>query len=171
MDFEKLIRERFSVRSFQDTPIEEEKLQKILEAGRLAPTGHNYQPQRIYALRSPEALAKIRSITRCAFNAPVVLLFACDVDRQWNNPLEEGVSCGIQDVSIVATHMMLAAWDQGIGSCWVCRFPNSQAEEAFALPENEKAVLLMPMGYAAEGAVPGPLHGQSRPLSELVTEL
>ena len=59
MEFEQLIRERYSVRKFSDAPVEEEKLQKILEAGRLAPTGHNSQPQRIYVIESEEGIAKI----------------------------------------------------------------------------------------------------------------
>ena len=82
MNFETLIRERYSVRDYKDTPIEDEKLAKILEAGRIAPTAGNRQPQRIYVLKSPEALAKIREHTPCAFNAPVVLIVAYNKDEQ-----------------------------------------------------------------------------------------
>ncbi len=171
MDFETLARSRFSVRDYSSDPIEPEKLRKILEAGRIAPTAKNDQPWRVYVLQSPGALEKIRAVTRCAFNAPVVLLFAYNTDEEWDNPLESGHRSGHQDVSIVATHMMLQAWELGIGSCWVNYFPNSQAEAAFGLPENEKCLLLMPLGYPAEGAAPSPRHGQKRPAEELIRYL
>ena len=171
MKFEQVIRERFSVRQYAERPIEEEKLRAVLEAGRIAPTAANKQPQRVYVIRSAEGLEKIRGITRCAFNAPVVLLFAYDADEQWSNPLEEGITSGQQDVSIVATHMMLAAWDEGIGSCWVNFFPNTAVHDAFGLPDNEKVVLLLPLGYPADGAVPAPMHDRKKEMEELVREL
>ena len=78
MEFTNVIKERFSVRDYADRPVEEEKLRAILEAGRIAPTAANKQPFRVYIIQSPEGLEKIRGLTRCAFNAPVVLLFACN---------------------------------------------------------------------------------------------
>ncbi|MBP1554105.1 MAG: nitroreductase family protein, partial [Oscillospiraceae bacterium] len=83
MDFLKLIEQRYSVRSYSDRPVEQEKLDKILEAGRLAPTAVNEQPQRIFVLRSPGALSKVREICRYAFNAPVVLLVCYDKNISW----------------------------------------------------------------------------------------
>ena len=171
MNYETLIRERYSVRDYKDTPIEEEKLAGILEAGRIAPTAGNRQPQRIYVLKSPEALAKIREITPCAFNAPVVLMFGYNAEEQWTNPQEEGICAGQQDASIVATHIMLEAWNLGIGSCWVNRFPNTETAKVFNLPENEKLVLLMPLGYPSEKAAPGPKHPVRKELNETVKEL
>ena len=171
MEFKNLITERCSVRAYADRPIEEEKLRAILEAGRIAPTAANKQPQRVYVIRSARGLETIRSITRCAFNAPVVLLFTYDESEQWQNPLETGITSGQQDVSIVATHMMLAAWDEGIGSCWVNFFPNTAVHDAFALPESEKVVLLMPLGYADENAKPAPMHFSKKEMDALVREL
>ena len=171
MEFTDVIKERFSVRDFADRPIEPEKLSAILEAGRIAPTAANKQPQRVYVIQSPEGLEKIRSLTRCAFNAPAVLLLAVDEDEQWKSPLEPGFTSGHQDVSIVATHMMLAAWDLGIGSCWVNFFPNSETARAFGLPETEKAVLLLPVGYPAEGAKPAPMHSKKKDMDQLVKYL
>jgi len=171
MNYPELIRARYSVRSYRETPIEPEKLEKVLEAGRLAPTAANFQPIRIYVLQSAEALEKIRSLTRCAFNAPTVLLIAYDADAQWSSPLEAGIASGQQDASIVATHMMLMARELGLGSCWVNFFPNTETAHAFGLPENEKPVLLMPMGYPAADAAPAPRHFESKPLAELVRYL
>ena len=171
MTFEELIESRYSVRKFSDKPIEKDVLDKILEAGNVAPTGKNAQPQRIYVLRSPEAIAKVRELSRCAFNAPVVLLIAYDDGEQWHNPLEEGVTAGQQDVSIVATHIMLEAWNLGVGSCWVNYFAPTKAAEMFSLPENEKPVLLMPLGYPAQDSVPGPMHMAKKPISDTIKYL
>ena len=171
MEFTTVIRERYSVRDYAPTPIEEEKLNAILEAGRIAPTAANKQPWRVYVIRSEEGLKTIRGLTRCAFNAPAVLLFTYDGEAQWKSPLEPGFTSGHQDVSIVATHMMLAAWDLGIGSCWVNFFPNSETEKAFSLPETEKAVLLLPIGYPGEKAAPAPMHSIKKPAEELIRYL
>ena len=171
MEFTDVIRERFSVRDYADKPIEPEKLSAILEAGRIAPTAANKQPFRVYVIQSSEGMEKIRAITRCAFNAPAVLLFTYDDEEQWKSPLEPGFTSGHQEVSIVATHMMLAAWDLGIGSCWVNFFPNSETTKAFGLPETEKAVLLLPIGYPAEGAKPAPMHFKKKDMDQLVRYL
>ena len=171
MEFEQVLKGRYSVRNYQDRPIEDEKLSKIIKAGLIAPTACNNQPQRIYVLKSEEALTKIRSITRCAFNAPVVFILACDTTEEWHNPLQEGITSGQQDVAIAATQMMLAAWDQGLGSCWVCYFPNDEVDRAFGLPEHVKSVLLLPVGYAAENAVPAKGHLEKRPAGELLKVL
>ncbi len=171
MDFNQVLTERYSVRDYSPRAVEPDKLERILEAGRLAPTAKNNQPQHIYVLKSEEALGKIRAITRCAFNAPVVLLVAIDTDVQWKNPLEDGITSGQQDAAIVATQMMLAAWNEGIGSCWVGYMPNSAVHDAFDLPQNEQVVLLMPIGYPAQAAGTSPNHGKRKPLCETVTEL
>lgn len=171
MELSKAMEERYSVRDYADKPIEEEKLQQVLEAGRIAPTAANRQPQRVYVIRSAEGLEKIRAISRCAFNAPVVLLFAYDDEAVWKSPLEPGFDSGHQDVSIVATHMMLRAWDLGLGTCWVNFFPNTETGRAFGLPESEKPVLLIPLGYPGEKAAPSPMHSKKQPMEALVREL
>ena len=171
MDFLELAKKRFSVRNYTDQQIEQEKLDKILEAARIAPTAANNQPQRIYVLQSEEAIAKIRGITRCAFNAPTVLLVGYDADEDWKNALEDGVHSGEEDASIVATHMMLEAWNLGIGSCWVNVFPNTDTAKAFGLPESVKLVLVMPMGYAAENAKPAPKHANKKETRDFVQVL
>lgn len=171
MEFEKVIKERYSVRRYKPDRITDEQLNIILEAGMVAPTGCNYQPQRIYVLKSDEAIAKIRTLSRCAFDAPVVLIIALNDDEDWKSPLEAGCRAGIQDVSIVADHMMLAAWNIGVGSCWVNYFKPSEVKAAFNLPGNETPVLLLTLGYPAEDAEPLKLHDTSRPMDEVVKVL
>lgn len=171
MEFEQLIRERYSVRKYSPAPVEEEKLQMILEAARLAPTGHNSQPQRVYVVRSAEALAKMRELCRCAFNAPIVLMVTMNRNEQWKNDLEPGQAAGVQDAAIAATHMMLEAWNLGIGSCWVNWIPYTKVKEAFAIPEEEELILIMPIGYPAESSHPSKIHAESKALEELVRYL
>ena len=169
--FMELAKERFSVRRFSPQAVEAEKLQQVLEAGNIAPTAKNLQPQRIYVLQSEEALAKVDALTPCRNGAPVVLLFAYNTAKEWTNPLEEGIHSGVEDVSIVATHCMLEATELGLGSLWVNYFPNTQMEQAFGLPESERSVLIMPIGYKAEDCPMNPTHNERKPLSATVKYL
>lgn len=171
MDFMNLAKKRFSVRKFKDTPVEVDKLERVLEAGKIAPTAKNQQPQRIYVLQSEEAMAKLATLTHCAYGATTVFLFTYHVKEDWQNPLEGGIHSGVQDVSIVATHMMLEAAELGLGTTWCNYFANSALEKAFQIPEEEKAVLIMPIGYSAEDAVPAPTHESYKDLEDTVKYL
>ena len=168
MDYNVVIKERFSCRKFKDVLIEKKDLIEILEAGRIAPTAMNYQPFKIYVLESDEALEKLDSLTHCRYNAKIVLLFTYDINLDWKNPLEKGVHSGIEDVSIVATHIMLKARDLGIDSCWCNYFSTTKIEETFNLPENEKSVLIMPLGYKDDSCVISPMHDKKKELEEIV---
>ncbi|MBQ8994932.1 MAG: nitroreductase family protein [Oscillospiraceae bacterium] len=171
MEFSELVKSRYSVRKFDERPIEEEKLQSILEAGLVAPTAKNYQPFKIYVLKSEDALNKIKEATKCTYGAPVVLMLTYDLAQEWLNPLDPSCTSGQQDVSIVATHIMLQAWELGVGSCWVNFFEPTLAAELFEIPDTEIPLLLMPLGYPAEGSEPGPNHAAKRPQEELVVVL
>ena len=167
--FLELARARFSVRSFDNTPIEEEKLRSILQAGQIAPTVVNYQPQKIYVLQSQSALSRIRSITKSTYNAPTVLLVCYDERISWKSPFVKGYNCGEMDASIVCTHMMLEAAELGIGSCWVLLFDPALVKKAFDLPPYIRPVCLLPIGYPSEHAEPyRPWHDTFRALSETV---
>jgi len=151
MDFMELARTRYSVRKFSPQPVEEEKLNIILEAGRIAPTARNLQPQKVYVLRSPEAVAKAEKLTECMYGASTALLVCCDMDRVWQNTLRPGYSSCEVDPSIVTTQMMLAAWELGIGSVWVGHFCDTEVIEGYALPENIHPVAFLPLGYPDMG--------------------
>lgn len=171
MDFLELEADRYSVRSYSDRPIEPEKMERILKAGQLAPTAVNFQPQKIYVLKSPEAIGKIRSLTRFAYDAPVVLLVCADKTKVWRSPSEHGYDTGEMDASIVCTHMMLEAWALGIGSVWVRGFDSRQVAKVFDLPEQVQPICLLPIGYPSDESVPyEEWHSTFRPLSETVEE-
>ena len=171
MNFFELAKSRWSVRAYKDTPIEEEKMQLILEAGRVAPTAKNYQPQRIYVATSKEAREKLKSVCRCTWDAPVVMVVCYDRERDYHSKLMPGYESGEKDASIVCTHMMLQAADLGIGSCWVGYFNPDQVAEVLGLPENITVTALLPIGYPAENAAPLPLHSQYRELADTVAEI
>ena len=168
MHFQELAQNRYSVRSFQDKPIEEEKLNLILEAGRLAPTACNNQPQKIYVANSEESRQKLASVCRCTFGAPTILVVCYDRNRDWKNKLMPGYESGETDAAIVCTHMMLQAFDLGIGSCWVGYFSARTVAEVLGLPENVTVSALLPMGYPAENAEPLPLHSSYRDFADTI---
>ena len=169
MTFLELAKNRYSVRSFMDRPIAEEHMRKILEAGHVAPTACNNQPQKIYIAQSEDARKKLSSVCRCTFDAPVILVVCFDRTRDWKNKLQPGYESGETDAAIVCTHMMLEAAELGIGSCWVGYFNADRVAEVLNLPENITVSALLPIGYPAEDAKPLPLHSQYRELSEIVS--
>ena len=171
MTFLELATERYSVRSFKKDAIEPEKLDAILEAGCVAPTARNFQPQKIYVVKSEEIRSKLASVCRFTFDAPVILAIAYDTERDWKNRLMPGYSSGETDAAIVGTHMMLEAWEQGIGSCWVGYFNADDVRCALGLPEHIRVTALMPMGYPADDAAPIDMHTIYRDLEDMVTEL
>lgn len=172
MELLDLIKERYSVRSYDERPIEAEKLEKILLAAKHAPTGKNFQPQKIYVLQSEEALRKANEVSPCIFGAPLVLLVCYDEPRAWRSPFVEGYNCGEMDATIVCDEMMLEAWSLGIGSCWVKYFDPAKLAEVFELPEKIKPVCLLTLGYSAEDSKPlEKMHNSFRPMEEIVEYL
>ena len=164
MEFKAVVQHRYSCKKYSDRPVEAEKLNAILEAGRLAPTAKNLQEQHIYVLQSAEALAKVDAVTPCRYGAPTVLVVAFDKNNVFTYPGGKRDS-GVEDATIVATHMILAAADEGVDSCWV-NFLDPEK-----LPENEEVLMVMDLGYAAEGAGPLANHSSRKPLSETVSYL
>ena len=171
MTFQELAHARYSVRSFQNTPIKEEELNLILEAGRVAPTACNNQPQKIYVAKSEDARKKLASVCRCTFDAPVILVVCYDRNRDWKNKLQPGYESGETDAAIVCTHMMLQAFELGIGSCWVGYFNAQEVSEVLDLPEDIVVSALLPIGYPAENAAPLPLHTQYRAFADTIEEI
>ena len=189
MDFMDISRKRVTVRKFSQTPVEDEKLRKILEAGRWSPTAVNAQPQRILVLNTVESLDKVRQF--CSFGydqkyvdlanecddgkngkvnfyygAPLVLFVAYDKTACWTHP-QSGRSSGATDATIVATHMMLEAASLDLGSVWISYFDEDKARRLLNLPESWQSVCMLYIGYPAEDFVPNThLGGHRKPISE-----
>lgn len=167
-DFLSFAKKRYSVRKYQDRPVEQEKIEKILEAGRVAPTACNNQPEKIYVVRDPEKLKALSAVCPCTFDAPLLFVIAYDIRRSAKGRLYEGYQFGETDAAIVCTHMMLEATDLGLGTCWVGWFNNEEVKTVLSLPENIFVQALLPTGYAAPGVKPAHLHEEIRPASETV---
>lgn len=168
MDFIELAKSRYSCKKFDSRQISKGQLDAILEAGRLAPTAKNLQGQRIYVAQSEEAIAKLDTLTPCRYGAPTMLIVAFDKDNVFTYPGQKYDS-GIEDASIVATHMMLCAKSVGVDSCWVNFFDPDKMAEAFGLPENEEILACLALGYPAEGAKPLANHDSRKPIEETVS--
>lgn len=167
MNFIELVKNRYSCKNFSDKKVEKEKLDIILEAGRLAPTAKNNQIQRIYVAKSNDALIKIDELTPCRYNAPLVLLVAFDESEAFVYPGGK-YNTGVEDATIVASHMVLAAASQGVDSCWVNLFDPDKASEEFSLPRNEKIVAMIDLGYANDGVKPLENHYKRKNIDETV---
>ncbi len=170
MEFIDLAEKRYSVRKFEDRPVEKEALDTVIEAGRHAPSAKNLQPYRIYVLKSEESLAKIRSITPATFNAPVVLLLCEDTPNAWVNPFDDFNSSAL-DIGILVSHLMLQAEDIGLGTTCVCWFDTAKVKAKFHIPDGIQPRILLPLGYPAADCKPGPMHPLRRDMAEFVEEL
>ena len=171
MEFKEVISKRYSCKKYEsDKQISDAQLNAILEAGRLAPTAKNLQEQHIYVVQSAEALAKVDAATPCRYGAPTVLVVAFDKNNVYTYPDGKRES-GIEDAAIVATHLMLAAANEGVDSCWLNCVHIDQLHDALGLPENEEILMLLDLGFAAPGAGPLANHNSRKSLADTITKL
>lgn len=167
MEFQELIKQRYSVRKFDGRKVAPSVIEQILAAGHIAPTGCNNQPQRILVINSDEALEKLKTCTKCHFDAPCALLVCYNKEESWTRPYDGAQSAPV-DAAIVTTHLMLAAHDLGLGSCWVMHFEPQKIREAFHIPTQIEPLALLVLGYPHEDAAPLAMHEQVRPMDEVV---
>jgi nitroreductase len=167
MTFLDLAKNRYSVRKYKPQPVDSDKLAQVLEAGRIAPTACNIQPQRIKVIIDTADLAKVDECTPCRFGASAVLLICYDKNVCWKRQFD-GAHSGEVDASIITTHLMLAAHDLGLGTCWVMYFDPAKTAELFALPKNIVPVAFLPIGYPVDDASPAAGHEQKVTLGDIL---
>ena len=165
MDFQQVIRDRFSVRQYMDRAVEQEKIDAILEAGRIAPTAKNLQPIKIYVVKSQEWLEKIDKASRCRYGAPLVMIVCWDKDSAYTKPEHSTYEI---DASIVATHMLLESANQWLGSVRVELIDRWVLRSEFDIPENLFPVCILPMWYKTDDCPISPLHSDKKSIDELV---
>lgn len=170
MEFTEVITQRYSCKNFSSRPVGQEQLNAILEAGRVAPTAKNLQEQHIYVISDPEKLKIIDDVCPCRYKAPLILVVAYNTEHVFTYPGGQRDS-GLEDTSIVATHMMLAACNAGVDSCWINFFDPEKLKAALNLPQNEEILMMLDLGYAAEGFKPLSKHFSRKDLTENVTYL
>ncbi len=168
MDFLELAKKRYSVRKYDSRKVEPEKREKILEAGRIAPTAANLQPQRILAVYSEDGLLRLRKGVNF-YGAPLAFVICSDHSVSWKRPLDGRDTADI-DASIVTTHMMLEATDLGLGSIWICYFKPEIIKAEFQLPDSVEPINVLGVGYnAGEVKSPDRYSTERSPLEETVT--
>lgn len=167
MKFIELATDRYSVRDFADTPVEQEKLDIILKAAQVAPTAVNNQPQKLYVIRSKEAMDRLTAI-KPLYGAPMAIIICYDDRISWKNARSGNHEGGEVDCAIVTTHMMLQAWELGIGSCWIGAFSFDDVAREFGIPANEHPVAILPLGYPSKDCKPSDRHLKYRALEEFV---
>ena len=155
------------MRSFKSEHLPKEAVDKILEAGHKAPTGCNCQPQRILVLNTDESMKKLKSCTRCHFDAPTAMLVCYNAEEGWQRPYDGAPSSPV-DAAIVATHMMLEAHNIGVGACWVMHFNPAAMRKSFNIPDGLEPLALLVLGYPNEESKPLDLHYKTRPISDVV---
>ncbi len=174
MEFLELAKNRYSERFFDQKPIEQAKLDRILEAGRIVPTACNYQPQHFYVLRSKEALTKLKGVTYFHYNAPVMILVCYDARKVWKTDGDryyQTYNSGEQDASIAATTMMYEAEELGVHTIWIRGFDSKTVVDTFGLPDYMIPVMMLGLGYPNAQAKAHQAHFDREPVEEFVTEL
>ena len=167
MQFDELIKTRYSVRKFLNKPLEDKDIKALLEAGHLAPTGCNNQPYRVLVLNNEDSISKLKTCTKCHFDAPTAMLVCYHKGECWTRKYD-GKNSGVADACIVSTHIMLKAHDIGVGVTWVMHFDPEMIRETYDIPSDIEPVALLVMGYPHEDAEPNPLHYKYRPVEEVV---
>jgi nitroreductase len=164
MDVFEAIRTRRSIRRYKKKLVEKKKLAKVLEAARLAPSAANRQPWSFVVVTDN----KVKESLRLAYNenwfvsAPVIVVACVFPEKAWTR---DGEEYGKVDVSIAMQNLILAAWEEGLGTCWVGAFKESLVKRALGIPKNVRVIAMTPLGYPAEHK--GPVKDR-KPLEEIV---
>lgn len=149
MKLKELIESRYSVRAYLPDPVEDEKLNYILECARLAPSACNLQPWKFYIVTTEDIISKIQeSYNREWFKtAPMYIVVCKDTSVSWRRTNTDSKDFGDVDAAIVAEHICLATAEIGLGTCWVCNFDSVLLKKSLELPENIEAIAIFPLGY------------------------
>jgi nitroreductase len=166
VEFSELIHKRYSVRAYRPDPIPDELLAQVLDAARLAPTAANKQPFRIIVIHTKGRETELRRIYhRDWFVQAPLILCVCTVRAEaWRRTMYDGKSHADVDATIVMDHLVLAAADLGLGTCWIAAFDPAAAREVLQLPPEVEPVLFTPLGYPADALK----TKERKPLADLV---
>jgi len=167
MNFQELAKKRYSVRAYKPDPVEDEKLVRVLEAARLAPTAANRQAFRVIVVKTADRKSELQRIYgRDWFvQAPLVLCVCAVPSEAWVRRAD-GWNAAEVDATIAMSHIVLAAAEEGLGTCWIAAFDPAAAREVLGLPPEVVPSAFTPLGYAADSPAPK----KRRPLADLVRQ-
>jgi nitroreductase len=165
MEYSDVIANRYSVRAYRSDPVEDEKLQQILEAARLAPTAANRQPVQLIVVHTAGRETELGRIYRRPWfvQAPLVIAVCAISSQAWVRE-DDRFNARLVDSAIVADHLILAAANLGLGTCWIAAFNVTAAREVLRLPPEVEPVIFTPLGYPADQ----PGLKVRKPLADLV---
>lgn len=169
MDFLELAKNRYSCRKYDSRPVEADKLNLILEAGRLAPSAANSQPWHFFVLTEADSLGKIHQVYHREWfrSAPAVIVICGDHRAAWKR--SDGKDhCDI-DVAITTDHMTMQATELGLATCWICNFDALKTSELLKLPDHMEPAVLLPVGYPMDQVDPDRHAKKRKPLTEIAT--
>ena len=155
MEFSNLIRSRYSVREYEDLPVQKDQLIKVLDAGRVAPSAVNFQPWHFIAVTKPEQMAKVHeAYPRGWFKKVKNCIVVCgDHNAGWKRQ-NDGKDHTDIDVAIAVDHMTLQATEIGLGTCWICNFNPKRLTEEFHLPPHLEPIVIISIGHPASKEIP-----------------
>lgn len=165
MDFLELIEKRYSVRAYKPDPVEDEKLQKVLTAAMLAPTAANRQPFRLVVIHTAGKQAELKRIYHREWfvSAPLIICLCGLANEAWIRGYD-GKNYVDVDAAIVMDHIILAATELDLGTCWIASFDPATACQYLELPQGVEPIVLTPLGYPANQPKPK----ERKPMAELV---
>ena len=169
MRFLELAKKRYSCRSFKEKEVEKEKIEKIIEAGLVAPTAKNSQPLKIWVVNG-EAIKKFREASEIRFETPIYFVVGAKEEEAFVRA-SDGKNFAEVDASIVATHMMLEIEELDLATVWVGSFNVPNLKKAFPEMEGYELIAVFPVGYASEEASPSPRHLEYKAIDEFVEYL
>ena len=154
MDFQELIRARRDLRGYKPDPIPEDVLRRILTAGQIAPTAAKLQPFHLIVVTEPEIRARMKAVydRDWFYTAPVIVVGCVEPSHAWQRT--DGFNAAEMDLAIVMDHLILAAVEEGLGTCWVCAFNEAKAKEVLGVPPDVRVLAMTPIGYPSAGPRP-----------------
>lgn len=152
MNFTELAKNRYSERRFSSKALDDEILSLILDAGMLAPTGVNWQPQRMLVISSEDGMKKLGECTPFVYGAPCAVIMCYDRNACWRS--SEGRDVGQIDVTLVMSHMIFAAEEIGVHSLIVAGYRENDLREKFAIPDYLEPVSILMLGYPSDRSRP-----------------
>ncbi len=170
MEFQDLIKKRYSCRKFSDAPVSADLIEKVIEAASLAPTAMNTQPFKIWLISSQGAKENINSVTSYSFGANNFMVLGSKSGNSWVRPYDN-MDCTDIDAAIAGTHIMLAMYEYGLATTWVASFNAPELKKLYPQMSEYKLLGLFPFGYPAADSMPSSSHEKRKSFGELTEVL
>ncbi len=170
MTFIELAKRRYSCRNYDFRPVEQDKLELILEAARIAPSAVNYQPWHFIVIQEKENLKKVHGVYHREWfqTAPCVIVICGDHNQSWKRKQDGKDHCDI-DIAIAVDHMTLQATEFGLATCWICNFDKEKTTKILNLPLYLEPIVILPMGYPLDQPDPSRHVEKRKKIQDIVS--